>query len=176
MEVTFSLNGKTTLEEIHQPLTWLLGISLLKCVLGTGDRWGFPWHMLDKPDTPCVLWLVTLRPQLHCTLLPSFPHITLSVGIKEQGICASPATPSQAWARLSIHCLYHSTDWPYSRLALQYLSGLCWRFPVLKKCLNNLGDTNELTPHEADSLHCESCKMEWKAGSFYGLENREKQK
>ena len=114
MEVTVSLNGKITLEEIHQPLTWLLGISPLKCVLGIGDCRGFPWHMLGKLDTPCVLWFVILRPQLHCTAMPFPPHIALSVRSMGQGICASFATPSQAWPRLSIHFLYHSTDRPHN--------------------------------------------------------------
>ena len=40
---------------------------------------------------------------------------------------------------------------------------------------DNLGDTNTLylTPHEADSLLLENCKIGWKAGSFYGIKNKE---
>ena len=144
-----------------------------------GDHWGFPWYMLGKVDTACVLWLVILRPHLHCTPMPFPPHIALSVRSMGQRICASLATPSQAWARLSIHFLYHSTDRPYN-IYQDLASGLAedQDFPGIKKMLkvNNLGDTNELTLHEVDSLHSKNCKMEWKAGSFYRLKNREKQK
>ena len=41
---------------------------------------------------------------------------------------------------------------------------------------NNLGDDKQtLTFHEVDCLHSETCKMEWKAGSFCRVKNTNKE-